>query len=293
MTAAGDALEEVAGLSGSPESGDLGMAAKQAGGDLSKAFMEGRKAYETLFGATMEARGLEGKDFTVASVTSKAERAVELIKDTEGQVLGFAAGIHDLVMSVHPAADYQAFGELPSQDMLVKQVKSGTEATDFRLAPYAMGEAKLEPEASTCSGKTIGRPMISLGLNGCGIACEQTLYPEKCVAFSHYQVEGTEDLCFLFSDVDDVETFEPPPAALVQRSLRKATLLAAAGSPASAVCKVKMSEVATGFKPKGTLKRNKRCFGACGGFVARESTESYSVPSTVEVQGKEVIPKLS
>merc|ERR1719321_339396 len=114
-----------------------------------------------------------------------------------------------------------------------------------------MGEESLEPAASTCTGTSIGLPMVGLGDNGCGIVCEETVYPEKCVGYGHYQVDGKEDLCFIFSEIKDVETFEPP-ASLVQTSLRKA------GSPAAGQCKIKMSEIATGFRPSGELKRYKR-----------------------------------
>ena len=134
--------------------------------------------------------------------------------------------------------------------------------------------------------------MVGLGENGCGIACEQTLYPAKCLGFSHYQVEGKEDLCFLFSEVIDVEVFEKPEksAALLQQRQGAAKK---EGSPAAAVCKVKMSEITMGYKPKGELKKNKRCFGSCDGFEARSAVEKYSIPDTVEVDGKEVIEKLS
>ena len=162
---------------------------------------------------------------------------------------------------------------------------------DYRLASYAMGEKLMQPQATTCSGPVIGMPMVGLGENGCGIACEHTVSPAKCVAFAHYQVDGKEDLCFMFSDVTDVETFEEPAssAALIQaRKLKKDNAILAA-----AVCKVKMSELSTGFKPKGELKKNARCFGACGDYSARESVAAYAVPSSVTVNGKEVIGKLA
>merc|ERR1719191_134320 len=196
-----------------------------------------------------------------------------------------ALAIHKLIMDTYPAARYEPFNHPPMDKSLRKNLRAGKKAKDFRLASYAMGEESLEPAASTCSGSIIGLPMVGLGDNGCALVCEETLYPEKCVAYGHYQVSGKEDLCFIFSEVQDVETFEPP-ASFVQQSFRKA------GEAASATCKIKMSEIATGYMPKGELKRNKRCFGACGGFDARVATEDYGVPDKVEIQGKEVIEKL-
>jgi len=91
----------------------------------------------------------------------------------------------------------------------------------------------------------------------------------------------------MFSDVKDVETFEEPASLVQSHHLKKGNDILAA-----AVCKVKMSELSTGFKPKGELKKNARCFGSCGDYSARDSVAAYSVPSSVEVNGKEVIGKL-
>jgi hypothetical protein len=286
MSEAGDALEEVGGLSGSPLSGDLGMAAKQAGGDLSKAFIAGRKDYEKLLAAANDAQGLEGGDFTSATTVRQVEHAVEAIKENDDKVHKAAQAIHKLVKASYPAVDYEVFGEDVSKDSLAKDLEGGFVANDYRLATYAMGERDLTPQGVTCSGKAVGAPMLGLGLNGCGVACENTVFPTKCVAFSHYEVEGKEDICFMFADVTDVEAFEEP-ASLVQKSNKDKS------TKAAAVCKVKMSELSTGFKPKGELKRNKRCFGACGSFSARDSVQSFSAPSSVEVGGKEVIEKFN
>jgi hypothetical protein len=287
ITAAGVALAEVAGLSGSPATRSLGMAATQAGGVLAKSYIDGKGAYNALFEATTEAKGLEGADFTMASDATKAEHAIKAINTHKGKVERAAGVIYDLIIAAYPAADYMEFGDAFSdKNVLIKAVKNGSEAIDFRLAPYAMGMESLVPQASSCSGQVLGMPMVGLGVTGCAIVCHETIYPEKCVAFGSYEVSGSEDLCFLFSDVSAVETFEPPAAAALAQSSRKAV------TAASAVCKIKMSEIASGFKPKGDLKRNKRWFGAEGGFEAREATEFYDLPSSVEIQGEVVIEKI-
>jgi len=291
MSEAGDALEEVGGLSGSPMSGDLGMLAKKQAGSLSKAFMKGRKAYEKLGEATKVAQGLEGSDFGVASNVAQADVAIDVIEATEGEVRTNAKEVYDFVVAAYPANPYEYDGQ--AQVAMAKKLATDYQAQDYRLASYAMGEKSLEPQGSSCSGDAVGMPMVGLGLNGCGVVCEQTLYPTKCVAFAHYQVDGSDDLCFMFSDVQDVETFEEPAGLLQKSNLRKDVKQADKSTKASAVCKVKMSEITTGFKPKGELKMNKRCFGACGSFSAREGVEEYSVPDAVEVQGKAVIEKIA
>lgn len=287
MTAAGVALEEVAGLSGSPATRSLGTAATQAGGVLAKSWLDGKAAYDALFEATTEAKGLKDADFTKASDATKAEHAIKDISTHKGKVERAADDIYDLIIATYPALDYEDLGDsFTDRNSLVKAVKNGSEAVDFRLAPYAFGDLS-EPEASSCSGQALGMPMVALGVNGCAIVCQEIVYPEMCVAFAHYEVSGSDDLCFLFSDVTDVETFEPPAAAALAQSLRKKAVKAA-----SAVCKIKMSQIATGFKPKGNIKRNKRWFGADGGFEPREGTEFYDIPSSVEIQGTKVIEKM-
>lgn len=285
MTEAGDALKSVGGLSGSPASGNLGLAAMKAGGTVQNSYKAGKKKYRKLKAATEEALELEGGDFTLAETANKADRAVGLVQKTEGQVLGLASDIYDTVRNVHPGTDYQAFGEEP-KDPLAKDLRTNANATDYRPAPYALGSDE-EPHASACSGEVIGLPRVGLGTMGCALTCEHEVYPTKCVAFSSYQVEGKEDLCFLFSDVTDVEVWEPPAsAALVQRRLRQE----GSDKKGAAVCKVKMSEIASGFRPKGELKKLRGCFGTCDSdFVAKVRGSSYTVPTEVTVQGKVVL----
>jgi len=292
MTEAGEALQTVAGFSGSPMTGDLGMSAKVEAGKLSKSFMEGRKSYEKLLAAGIEAQELEGGDMTDAVTVTKVEHTVQTIEKTEGKVHTFASKIHDLVKLVYPASSYNPIGTDPVKDTLGKDFSLGANSSDFRLASYAMGEQTLVPQGLSCSGDVIGMPMLGLGANGCALACEHTVYPAKCVGFAHYEVDATDDLCFMFSDVRDVETFEEPAgssAALLQKS----RLNTDKNTLASAVCKVKMSEIASGYKPKGALKKNSRCFGACGSFSARDTVLDYTVPSgAVMVNGKEIIDQL-
>lgn len=293
VTKAGVALGKVAGLSGANSVRSLAVAATNAGSTLSTAYIEGKKAYGKLLKATQKAQALDGADFTIAKEATKAEHAVRDINENKGKVSRAAGSIFDLVIDTYPAAPYEEFGDtFTDKNLLVKELKSEREVTDFRVAPYAMGPDywNLEPPATSCDGEVIGLPKVSLGLNGCAIVCDQTLYPKACVGFAHYQVSGTDDLCYLFSDVGNVDTFEPPEAALLQRSLRSAS--GAAPEPASATCRLKMAAISSGFRPKGELRRNKRWFGADGGFEPRTATEFYDVPEDVKILGETVLEKL-
>jgi len=286
MSDAGAALEKVGGLSGSMVAAGLGMEANKASADLTRSWMTGRKPYESLFEAAKKAQSLEGEDFTVATTVTQVENTITIIKEFEPTVYQNGKDIHELVKRAYPASQYQAFGGDELVDSLAKELRSGAKAHDFRLASYAMGQRELEPPASLCSGKTIGLPKLGLGENGCGIACEQTLFPTKCLGFTHFQVDGTEDVCFLFSEMDDVEIFDDPEEgkSLLQQKSSE-------GARAAAVCKVKLTEIRLGYKPKGELKKKTRCFGSCDGLSAREGVANYAVPSSVMVGGKSVIEK--
>merc|ERR1719158_1066880 len=133
------------------------------------------------------------------------------MKDNTGKVLGAASEIHELLRASYPAVDFQVFGdEAEKGDAVAEQLQKGRESGDFRDAPYFFDTTLAEAQASSCSGKTIGAPMLGLGSNGCGVACEATTYPKSCVAFANFKVDGSDDLCFLFEAVADVERFEKP-----------------------------------------------------------------------------------
>jgi hypothetical protein len=274
MTDSGAALQEVGGLSGSPSAGDLGMAAKVAGGDLTKAFINGRKSYELMHAAFKKGKDLESADFSVASKATEAEAAMKGMQDNTGKVLGFAAEIHDLLRASYPAVDFKVFGdEAEKGDAVAEQLQKERESGDFRDAAYAFDKTLAEAQASSCSGKAIGAPMLGLGLNGCGVACEATVYPSNCQAFANYKVDGSDDLCFLFSEVQDVERFEKPASFLQAKATK-------AGSNAAAACKVKLS---ANYKPKGELKKLSRCFGGCSSdFSLPEDMTDFSLPSSYD-----------
>jgi len=233
--------------------------------------MKGRSEYEVLLDAHNTAVSLGSEDFSSAAVVTEAEHAVRTVKAAEPKVLGFAEEIHDLCRAAYPATDFASFGDEPqSGDGVAKALNSDAKASDFRPAPYSLGQKETGDEhATSCSGKIINVPMVGLGENGCGLACEQTVFPTKCVAFASFKVAGSDDLCFLFSEVDDVETF----------TCKASFLQAKKAEDAGAVCKVKMSEITTGYKPKGELKNLNRCFGSGAETAVPQDLTSYSVPS--------------
>jgi len=348
ITGAGQALETLAGLSGSPNMAELGKEAKVTAGDLTKAFISGRKQYERLYAAAMSARDLKGADFTVASKATEAEHAIATFKETQGDVLSHAESIRELVKRAYPAVDFEVFSDEPAEgDGVAQALHEGDDTQNYRDVSYAMGARDMEPQASTCSGKAIGVPMVGLGLTGCRLACEQTLYPEKCVAIAHHQVQTYDDLCFMFSDVTDVETFEEPAGGSAFLEKKVAVPASKASGPrcddgvlvaldvadcpgelniancanvgpgelcegdgecgtdvnlnqcgaydmyrkeaegvkARAVCEVKMSEISSGYKPKGEFKKNARCFGTCEALSTPDEVHHYDIPTNLLMRG--------
>jgi len=279
MTASGKALQTVGGLSGAPGAGDNGQKAQSASKTLTQAFMTERKMYETCLAAYKLGKEQEGLDMGVSANAIAAEHATKDMKATMGAVVSGAAATHTEIISAYPCADQVVFGEEPdggdAAAMKLKPLVDGEELTepDFRPGSYAF-DTTYEPAHSSCTGITTGLPMMGLGKAGCALACEATVYPDVCVGFSHYTLTGADDICFMFADIQDVETFTGPTALLQGGK--------ASADPASAYCGIKMSLLATGYKPKGDWKKTSRDFG--GGTLAhKDDLTTYSAPALADL----------
>jgi hypothetical protein len=282
MTASGQALQTVAGLSGAPGAADNGQKAMGASKSLTQGFMGASDAYETCLAAYKLGKDHESADMTVSSNAIAAEHATKDMKKTVGAVVSGASATHDEIIKAYPPADQVVFGDEPdggdAAAMKLKPLVDGEELKepDFRVASYAY-DTTYEPAHSSCSGVTTGLPMMGLGKAGCELACEATVYPDVCVGFSHYTLTGADDICFMFADVQTVETFTGPAALLQTQKGAKAD-----AEPASAYCGIKMSLMATGYKPKGEWKKTSRDFG--GGSLAHEtSLTEYAAPAMADL----------
>merc|ERR1719316_1189444 len=216
---------------------------------------------------------------TVAGNAMAAEHATKGMKKTVGAVVSGASATHDEIIMAYPVVDQVTFGDEPdpadAAAMKLKPLVDGDELEepDFRHASYAF-DTTYSPAHSSCSGVTTGLPMMGLGKAGCALACEATVYPDVCVGFSHYTLTGADDICFMFADIQDVETFTGPTALLQGGK--------ASADPASAYCGIKMSLLATGYKPKGDWKKKSRDFG--GGTLAhKDDLTTYSAPALADL----------
>jgi len=276
VAASGAALEKVGGLSGAPGAGDMGMEAKKMSGDLSKSWLGSNGDYDKLLEAYKLSKTQMNADLSDSTEMVAAEHAIADMKATVGSVVSAAKKVHATVRLGFPPVDFVVFGDEPdSSDGAAKRLKSLADGEDyvpdFRVASYSF-DATYEAQQSSCKGPVIGLPMVGLGKDGCSAACEGTVYPKKCVAYSFYTLTGAEDLCFMLEDVTVVETFTCPDASLLQKDQ-------ASADPASAFCGIKMSEITTGYKPKkGGWKKTSRCFGDKGGLAMKNEIQQYTVP---------------
>jgi hypothetical protein len=276
MTASGKALEKVGGLSGAPGAADNAMKAQKASKSLTQAFMPESASYEKCLTAYDIGKDSAGADMGSSSNAIAAEHATKTMKATVGSVITGAAGSHAEIKLAYPVVDQVVFGDAPdggdAAAMKLKSLVDGDDQKepDFRVASYAF-DTTYAPAHSSCTGPVIGLPMMGLGKKGCALACEATVYPDVCVGYSFYTLTGADDLCFMFSDIFVVETFTGPAPSLLQESIK------ADADPAAAYCGIKMSQLTTGFKPKGDWKKTSRDFGGGSMALSEEITE-YSIP---------------
>jgi hypothetical protein len=279
-TAAGASLEKTAGLAGSPVGADMGMKAKQSTKDLGQTYKVGDKMYDELLAAYEIGDGLKGEDFTDATKTTEAEHATAKMKELTGPVLGEAQSMYALVKLTYPGAA-SLLGDEPEKGDGAAEALAGDMPFDYRVASYAM-DPLFPAGLSACKGPIIGNPVFGLDVTDCGKACSGTVYPDKCVGFSHYSTDDG-DLCFMLSDVSELMTFECPdaPKACIPKSNE-----AAEHCTPSAACYIKMSEISTGYKPKADWQKTSRCFAE----PATKGLTAYEMPSlggTASLLGKD------
>merc|ERR1719321_1410823 len=275
-------MRAVGGLSGAPGAGDNGQKAMVASKALTQGFMGESETYEKCLAAYKLGKDEEGSDFTSSTNAIAAEHATKDMKATVGGVVTGATATHDEIIKTYPAVDQVTFGDEPdggdAAAMKLKSLVDGDEQKepDFRVASYAFDRG-YEPAMSSCTGPVVGLPMLGLGSKGCALTCEATVYPDVCVGYSFYTLTGADDLCFMHMDIETVETFTGPEASLLQKVNATAD-----AEPASAFCGIKMSVLATGYKPKGDWKKTSRDFGASG-LALSEEIKEYSVPDATEL----------
>lgn len=272
MATSGAALEKAAGLAGAPSAADMGMAAKKASKAPAQTYKQSMDMYNKLASAYADAAALDKADFSQAASQTKAEHATNTMKELTGKVLVKAQELFELNKLAYPAISTLLGEEPDPSDGVGVALADDTGNFDYRPAAYSI-DSGFAPGLSSCTGTTIGLPMVGLSTTGCGTACSATVYPEKCVGFNYYTTGDGDGLCFLLSSVKDLTTFE---CDVSETCLPTELQPPKAVCSPSALCMIKLSEITTGFKPSGSWEKTDRCFGepeGMGGFTAYEMPE--------------------
>merc|ERR1719428_366417 len=253
MQAGGAALEIVGQESKTPTVADNAMEIKKGAKDLEQTFERGLKFYKKLLYVYQDGKTLTDGDFSTAQHASAAELATHQMKEFAGPVLVEAQRMFDLVKLAHPPV-FKLLKEEPEPTdyAAVAVIKDGGFTDMYQHASYA-SDNTFPPGLSTCSGPIIGGPLTGISVEECGKVCTATEYPDKCVAFSYYTMkpEGFErpvDVCVLLSDVTTLTTYENGDAP--EGCIPKAGKAPAEVCTPSALCMIKGSEIAGGFKAK-------------------------------------------
>jgi len=309
MTRSGIALEKVAGLSGGPGAADNGMLAKKSAKELSQAYQPGFKTYQALLKAYKDATNLKDADFGQPAFVSAAEKSIREMKATTTPVMEFAAAMSKTAKLAYPPMGTATFGDDPdpADPVAMKLATEGSaDGFDFRPASYAWDTTFPSDVASCSGGPLIGLPIVGLGLPQCAKACEATEFPKTCIAFSHYTLyedervdgKGLSDLCFLFEDVLTLETFTCPSAGAlnqVNTTVLRGASAANGEAHGTAYCGIRMSQIATGYRPSpmAKWKKNQRCFKATQekAVSVPEAFQTFKMPavSEMEAEGKDTI----
>merc|ERR1719265_907146 len=115
MTASGNALNMIAGLSGGPTAADNAKLAIKASKNLVQAFTkEASDRYEKLLVAYKLGKDTVGKDFVKPNNAVDAEHATHNMKANMGSVISAAMAIHAEVKLAYPVVDSVSFGDGPN-----------------------------------------------------------------------------------------------------------------------------------------------------------------------------------
>jgi len=265
MQEGGATLEKAAGKYGAPAAADNAMDCKKGAKDLEQTYERGLKFYKKLLYTYQDAKTLKDGDFSSAQHASAADFAVAQMKEFTPKVLVESQKMFEMVKGAYPPVfEMLKDDPEPTDYASVALTKDDGFKDMYQHAAYATDNS-FPPGLSTCSGPTIGSPMVGLSAEECGKVCTATDYPDKCVAFVYYTVEAKDkprDLCILLSDITSLTTFDCKDAkdANEEGCVPKMGKVPEDVCTPSAICMIKGSEIATGYKAKEWTK-NGKCFG--------------------------------
>lgn len=204
---AGEQLQKIGGLSGSPTTGDYGQTAKNYAGEAGHVLMDGEclEAYDELLMVYEESEGTSLLDMKKAVNLAKLEEAAETMDKMTPKVAECAKKAGKATEAAYPA--YGAAVEAKSEDDFKAHEESfATTLAQYYPLMYALDNKKT-PMQSVCESKPVGNPSVGT-VAECAEACDAIWDPkEKCTGFQFYDTGDAMPVCFLFKEITKANLF--------------------------------------------------------------------------------------
>merc|ERR1719313_2332549 len=207
----GAKLKEVAGLGGDSIASGMGMMASVYAGDIMKTVTgDCIDHYNTLLTAYEETESVVLLDMKQAVNLARADEALEVMDAETEPVDQCAEKIEEAVKLGHPT-----YGDVieADSDKAMRTFEEGYGKTLMQYYPlmYVLKNSDT-PMQSVCEGTGMAKPVAGT-MAECAQACDELVYPEKCMGFNFFDVGSTgsdelKPVCFLFKDVKAATTYD-------------------------------------------------------------------------------------
>lgn len=211
MQASGALLQELAGGGGDPAAADLGQEAKNAAGDLEHVMNDGKCVdnYNVLLTTYEEAEAISLMNMKNAKNLQKANDAGRHMLEVLPEVEACAKRASKAIRKAYPAYD-DAMDAETGDDWKAKQEFYATSISGYLPLSFVL-KNKDPAKPSMCTGETLGSPTVA-SLPECAAACDDLVFPDKCVAFQFFhlggQKEGSGNLCFLYKEIKSLTSYD-------------------------------------------------------------------------------------
>merc|ERR1719375_2686442 len=149
-------------------------------------------------------------DFTMAVNLQKADESIAKMKALTPATEACAKNIQAQTMLSFPL--YWDFSEASSSSAYQKSIDSMARSLEgYYPVSYALDRMD-KPKMSTCVGKPVLKP-APMTLAECSQACDETRFPETCVACQFARAGSEKEplpLCYLFSKLFSATTYDCP-----------------------------------------------------------------------------------
>merc|ERR1719316_1856447 len=168
---AGEQLQKLGGLSGSPTTGDYGQTAKNYAGEAGHVLMDGEclEAYDELLMVYEESEGTSLLDMKKAVNLAKLEESASKMEKMTPKVAECAKKAGKATEVGYPAYG-AAIAAKSEEDFDAHEESFGTTLAQYYPLMYALDNKKA-PMQSVCESKPVGNPAVGT-LAECSEACD-------------------------------------------------------------------------------------------------------------------------